>query len=278
MWPHLGSMGWWMVLWWGFGLAVLALFVWLIARTAGGFSVRGDETPGQILDGRSRDDEEVSAIVSSCCSGFHDTAERHFSEDKVVKELERYRRKGIGPTTRRLRDGLAKAGLIDGTLLDIGAGVGALTFELLERGMAAALVVEASSAYLAAATEEANRRGRSASIRFVHGDFAAVAGDVPPASVVALDRVVCCYPLYEPLLMQALRLADRAFALSYPRDRWYVRFAMGLENAMRSRKSAFRTFVHSAERMRAMVAEAGFDLVSRDTTAIWSCDVFVRRP
>lgn len=215
--------------------------------------------------------------MSSCCSGFHDTAEQHFSADKVAKEMERYRRKGPGPTTRRLRDGLAKVGLVDGTLLDIGAGVGALTFDLLERGVSAALVVEASSSYLAAAIEEANRRGKAASIRFVHGDFVAVAGDVAPASVVALDRVVCCYPLYEPLLTQALQHAERAVALSYPRDRWYVRLAMGLENAMRARKSAFRTFVHRVERMRAMVADAGFELVSRDTTVIWSCDVYRRR-
>lgn len=52
MWPYMGSMGWWMVLWWGFGVAVLALFVWLIARTAGGPSGRGDETPEQILKRR----------------------------------------------------------------------------------------------------------------------------------------------------------------------------------------------------------------------------------
>ena len=52
MWPYMGSMGWWMVLWWGFGLVVLALFVWLIAKTAGGSSMRGDDTPEQILKRR----------------------------------------------------------------------------------------------------------------------------------------------------------------------------------------------------------------------------------
>ena len=50
--PYMGSMGWWMVLWWGFGLGVLVLFVWLMARAAGGFPARGDETPEQILKRR----------------------------------------------------------------------------------------------------------------------------------------------------------------------------------------------------------------------------------
>lgn len=215
----------------------------------------------------------------SCCRyQFDDAAERHFTAEKVAKEVERYRRKGAGPTTRLLRDGLAKSGLIQGTLLDIGGGVGALTFELLERGMAAAVVVEASSAYLDAAAAEAKRRRQISSVRFLHGDFVGIADSVSAASVVTLDRVVCCYPDYEPLLKQSLERADRAFALSYPRDRWYVRAAMGLENALRSRKSAFSTFVHPAARMREVIENRGFELVSRATTLVWSADVYVKRP
>jgi putative membrane protein len=49
MWPY---MGWWMVLWWGFGLAVLVLFVWLIAKATAGTSGRSDDTPEQILKRR----------------------------------------------------------------------------------------------------------------------------------------------------------------------------------------------------------------------------------
>jgi putative membrane protein len=48
----MGSMGWWMVLWWVAGLVVLVLLVRLVAGTAGGFSPRSDETPEQILKRR----------------------------------------------------------------------------------------------------------------------------------------------------------------------------------------------------------------------------------
>lgn len=51
MWPYMGSMGWWMVLWWAAGITVLVLLVRLVAG-AGGFSPRGDETPEQILKRR----------------------------------------------------------------------------------------------------------------------------------------------------------------------------------------------------------------------------------
>lgn len=213
----------------------------------------------------------------SCCN-FGAAADEQFSSEKVAKELQRYRRKGIGATTRLLRDGLASAGLMDGVLLDIGAGFGALTFERLERGISRATVVEASSAYLAAASDEAARRDRAADLELVRGDFLDVAERVPTASVVTLDRVICCYPFYERLLTEALQHAARGFAFSYPRDRWYVRAGVRFENVMRRRRTTFRTFVHPEARMQQLIEGADFTLVSRAQTYTWSADVFMRRP
>jgi len=214
----------------------------------------------------------------ACCCSFEDTVEQQFTRKKVATELQRYRRKGGRPTTRLLLDGLAKAGLSEGTLLDVGAGVGALTFELLDRGIRRAVIVEASSAYAAAASDEAARRGRSADVELVRGDFLAVAQGVPAATMVTLDRVICCYPFYERLLSEALRHAECGFAFSYPRDRWYVRAGVRLENAMRGRRTGFRAFVHPEARMRELIEDCGFDLVSHGQTLMWSADVFVRRP
>lgn len=212
----------------------------------------------------------------SCCA-FGNTADEHFNTVKVAKELSKYRRKGPGQTTRRLRDGIVSAGLQSETLLDIGGGLGILSLELLDAGFSQATVVDASSAYLAAASEEATRRGRSTSTQFVHGDFVVLASQLTPAVVVALDRVVCCYPSYEPLLKQALELAKTGFAMSYPRDRWFVRAGIWFENAIRRRKgNPFRTFVHPPSDMMRIVEEAGFTLTRRKRTAAWSADVFVK--
>ncbi len=215
-------------------------------------------------------------MACSCCE-FGDTAARQFSSAKVAKELQRYRRRGPGVTTRKLRDGLVSAGLARGTVLDIGGGLGILSLELLDAGMSRATVIDASSAYLTAASEEAIRRGRSAATQFTHGDFLAIAPDVARATVVTLDRVVCCYPSYQPLLEQSLQRAERGFALSYPRDRWFVRLSMKCDNAMRRwRVNPFRTFVHPPAGIQRTIEAAGFRLVSRARTMIWSADVFVR--
>jgi len=156
--------------------------------------------------------------------------------------------------------------------------VGALTLGLLERGLSRAVAVDASSAYLGAAREEAERVGKADAIHFVHADFVSIASALPAASVVTLDRVVCCYPAGEPLLASALSRAERCFAFSYPRDVWYVRLAMMIENGQRwLTRSSFRTFVHSVSAMEDMIERAGFELASRAETWVWSVDVYVRR-
>jgi magnesium-protoporphyrin O-methyltransferase len=210
----------------------------------------------------------------SCCLNFGDAAEHHFTEQIASSDLAGYRAKGPGPTTRLLVDVLSKAGQLEGLLLDVGTGIGALTFELLERGISRAVALDASSAYVAAAREEAASRGYADVIRFVHGDFLGLASELPPARVVTLDRVICCYPDYEPLLEEALRHTERCFALSYPKDCWYVRTVLALENGHRRLSGkAFRTYVHPAARIDEIISRSGFQIASHRQTWMWS-DVY----
>jgi len=217
--------------------------------------------------------------MPACCSPFERAADQHFNQKKAAEELGRYRTEGPGPTTRLLQDGIAESGALKGTLLDIGSGVGSLTFGLLERGITRAVAVDASSAFIDAAREEADRLGRADAVRFVHADFVSVASQLPAASIVTLDRVVCCYPSSESLLRAALRHADECLALSYPRDVWYVHLGILFENVQRwLKRNSFRTFIHPIAMMEQIIREAGFELSSRRKTWMWSADVYVRQP
>jgi len=99
---------------------------------------------------------------------------------------------------------------------------------------------------------------------------------LPAADLVTLDRVVCCFPGYEPMLDEATRHAVRGLAVSYPLDRWFVRAGMWVENARRAHKSGFRTFVHPPALIRVAIERAGFRLSWRRTTVMWAVDVFQR--
>jgi len=139
------------------------------------------------------------------------------------------------------------------------------------------VAVDASAAYVSAARDEADRRGRSQAIRVVHADFVMAASELPSASIVTLDRVVCCYPSCEHLLDAAAAHAERCLALSYPRDEWYVRAGMALENGQRRlTRNAFRTFVHPVALIEDSITRAGFELSSRRESWMWSADVYVR--
>jgi magnesium-protoporphyrin O-methyltransferase len=216
--------------------------------------------------------------MPGCCSAFGSAADQQFNQRKVAQELKRYREKGPGPTTRLLADGIAQSGALSGTVLDVGSGIGALTLALLERGASNAIAVDASTAYVAVAREEAGRRGQTDAIQFVHADFVERAPHLPSANVVALDRVVCCYPSWEHLLDAALGHAERCLALSYPRDAWYVRLGMTLENGQRwIARNSFRTFVHPISKIEQAIRRAGFGLSNRRETWMWSVDVYLRR-
>ena len=125
------------------------------------------------------------------CEGI----EAKFDERTIRKKLRRYRHRGPDRTTRMLIDDLRRAlddaGASGVTLLDIGAGIGAIHHDLLTDRVARAVHVDASSASLRLAREETARRGHAERVEFVPGDFVAMAGAVHAADVVTLDRVIC---------------------------------------------------------------------------------------
>jgi len=214
--------------------------------------------------------------MSSCCASFFAANQRQFSDAVARRDLKRYRRRGPDQTTRLLRDAILGAGR-GGTILDVGAGIGALSFELLAAGAERVTAVEAAPAYVAAAREEAGRRNISDRLDLVKGDFVSVAGDVMPADVVTMDRVVCCYPAYQPLLEAALHRSRRLLGFSYPRDRWYVRAVVGMQNLSRALfRNPFRGFVHSARGMEALLEQHGFVRLGRRETLKWSADLYAR--
>jgi magnesium-protoporphyrin O-methyltransferase len=222
----------------------------------------------------------------TCCSGLSEATGRQFGEKRAAEDLERYRAKGPGKTARMLLAGIEAARALpppdavasSAGVLDIGTGVGAVVFELLKKRPTNAIAVDMSAAYIAAASAEAERQQRSGAVRFVEGDFVTVAAQIAPADVVTLDRVICCYPDGRALLDESLRHARRSLALSYPRDVWYVKLFVFVENLVRRlRGNPFRTFVHSAAAMQRRVEDAGFHLASRTSTLTWRADVFVHR-
>ena len=161
------------------------------------------------------------------------------------------------------------------TVLDIGAGVGAVHLALLEAGAARAIDVDASREYLAAATAEAERRRLADRVEYRFGDVVELADSLPPADVVALDSVICCYPYLDRLLDAALLCRPTVVGLTFPRGTWWMVLYMrlhNLRNALTGRHDDY--FIHRYERVLAHFTDAGYARIHDGGTRIWRVAVF----
>jgi magnesium-protoporphyrin O-methyltransferase len=206
-----------------------------------------------------------------CC--YDDT----FDAKEAASSLASYRRHGPNRSTRQLIEGLAEGGVEGATILDIGAGVGAVHLELLELGAASAVDVDASGPFLDAAREEAERRGRVAVVRHRRGDFVVLAEEVEPADLVALDRVVCCYGDMVGLVGAAAARTRRRLGIVVPREWALLRVAAAAYHRWADlRRLAFRPYIHRRSAIETVAVAEGLRAVSQQQGLIWQTLIFER--
>jgi hypothetical protein len=213
-------------------------------------------------------------LVSQCqCQGI----ESVFDQRLAATQLERVRRKGALKTTRFLIEALRSRGVQDRTLLDIGGGVGIVHHELLVSGAKEATDVDASSAYVQAAKSEAERRGLAGRVRYLYGNFLDLAGDILPADIVTLDRVICCFDDMQGLVAASAEKARILYGLVYPRDEWWTRLGIRLMNLVRKiRRDPFRVFAHGTRAVESVLHARGFVRTYLREAGLWQVAVFSR--
>lgn len=210
----------------------------------------------------------------NCCEITDNT----FGEDSAKSDIKSFRKRGPAKQTKLILNAVRSLNLMNADLLDIGGGIGAIHHELLEDVANKATHVDASSAYLKVAKEEANRRGHLDRVNFVHADFTDVANELPQADVVTLDRVVCCYPNFRRLLQAAAEHSRYAIAMTYPRETWYMRIALKTINFFQSLgKDPFRVFLHPISEMDSLLKQEGFERVALRRLFVWEMACYQRK-
>jgi predicted TPR repeat methyltransferase len=200
-----------------------------------------------------------------------------FDQRTADDDRERYRRLGPDRTTRMLLDLVRPFVSTGSTLLDVGGGIGVIDQELLRAGVGHAMLVDASSAYLRVARDEARRTNTLERIEFVEGDFVSRAEGIDRADVVTLDRVVCCYPDAESLVRLSAARATRAYGLVLPRDGWLSRIGVRLINlGFRMRRRPYRSFAHPNATVDRLVAEQGLHPIAERSTWFWRVVAYAR--
>lgn len=191
--------------------------------------------------------------------------------------MTRYRKNGVAKTTRALVDAISKDGVAGMTLLDVGGGLGGIQHSLFDRGVVKAIHVDASSAYLRAAREEAQQRDLEDRIIHLQGDFTDLAMSIPGVDLVTLDRVVCCYDDMHALIRMSAKRAGRRLGLVFPRDLWLFKVFLPMVNfIMKLRGSSFRIFLHSTQQIDRIIRSEGLSLEMQRKTAFWQIFVYCR--
>ncbi len=203
--------------------------------------------------------------------------EQQFDQKKVTKELQRYRDKGPTEVTQLLIDALIAENVSEMTLLDIGGGIGDIPYELLVAGVSSCINVEASTAYIEAAKEEAERQELAGRMEFLYGDFVNLAANIPQCDIVTLDGVICCYHDVEGLVEKSSELAKRLYGLIYPLNNWKAKFLGKWYNlSYRLRRSSFHFFVHPTKVVEEIVQKKGFERCFYKEKGMWQIVVWRR--
>lgn len=212
----------------------------------------------------------------SCCPHCQG-ADRFFDTGVARGDLDDYRKNGPSRQTKMLLDSIQQAGVAGATLIDIGGGVGAIQHELLGAGVQSAVHVDASTAYLGASQEEAEKRGHRQRVSYVHGNFVELAPQIEPADIVTLDKVVCCYPDMAGLVGLSAARAQKLYGLIYPRDAWWMKLGGRFINLfLWLRRNPFRFFVHPSAEVDAVIRANGLRPHYQRKAGVWQVVVYSR--
>ena len=155
--------------------------------------------------------------MSDCCSpkGYRSI----FSEKRAQAEAQRYRRRGLDRTSRRIVELLKQQGIMGRTLLEVGGGIGAIQIELLRAGITRAVNIELTPTYEEAAQGLLREARLEDRLERRVMDFAEATGELQTADIVIMNRVICCYPDMPKLAGAAADHTREVLVVSFPKER-----------------------------------------------------------
>ena len=197
-----------------------------------------------------------------------------FSGRVVAREKRRFERHGPTEHQRRIITSLPDPHGC--SVLDIGCGIGALSFELLKRGASHAYLVDVSRAYLQAARALTQQQDLENKVTLILNDLVQHS-DNPPAEIVLLDRVVCCYPDARALLERAASLSTGTLAFTYPQPSWLLNlFQGGMNFVMKLLRRDYRLYLHPPALLMQAATSQGHRPVLERSLGVWRLVVLVR--
>ncbi len=211
----------------------------------------------------------------SCCN--YQPYDNVFDLQRAQRELIDYSNNGLKASSQSFMNALDGLPVKNKSLLDIGGGVGALTFELIRRNISHATQVDLSQASTDVFQTEVNRRLLTDKVRGLRGDFLDLENQLSSADLVTLDKVICCYADYEILVNKSAEKAKCWYVYSIPRNHWLVKAYFLIEGVWnRMRGKYLKVHFHPNEEIKAIIRKKGFNKKHEVIDGKWQITVFER--
>jgi magnesium-protoporphyrin O-methyltransferase len=216
----------------------------------------------------------------SCCNHCQDAGSL-FSERKAQKDLNKYKKKGPETSTEYLLNMIRSSDveITQSSLLDVGSGIGAIQYELFNDGLSQATNVEASTPYLETSKAETQRRELTDRTSFHFGDIVELAPELSNATMVTLDKVICCYPDPESLIEATADKATQLYGVVFPRVRFITKIGLKLGNLWSKLwNNDFRMYLFGRNYIDRIIRDQGFTMQGHNQTFLWHISLYTRRP
>ena len=191
---------------------------------------------------------------------------------------DRYKNKGLSRSSKLLLKFILDGNAQDKVILDLGCGAGGLSIELLKHGAQTSIGFDVSQRMIEAATELARATGFETRAKFQEGN-AAIA-DLPRSDIVVMDKVMCCYSEWRPLLENAMKASNGMIGFTVPRDEGITklpfRLALRIANYFQKRREGVLFYLHPLGTIDRTLRESGFKRRKRQASRFWLVFLYSR--
>ena len=191
---------------------------------------------------------------------------------------ERYKNKGLSRSSKLLLKFILHNEVRDRSVLDLGCGAGGLSLELLKGGARNAVGLDLSPKMISAATELAEANGFESRAKFQLGNGAT--SELPESDIVIMDKVLCCYSEWSPLLKNAVEASRVMVGFTVPRDEGITklpfRLALKIANYFQRRRGGVLFYLHPLGTIDKILRESGFNRRRKQGSRFWLVFLYSR--
>jgi magnesium-protoporphyrin O-methyltransferase len=191
---------------------------------------------------------------------------------------DRYKNKGLSRSSKLLLKFILDGNAQDKAVLDLGCGAGGLSVELLKHGAQNAIGFDLSPRMIEAATELARSTGFENRAKFQEGNAATM--ELPKSDIVVMDKVLCCYSEWRPLLKNAMDASSGFVGFTVPRDEGITklpfRLALRIANYFQKRKGGVLFYLHPLGTVDKTLRDSGFKRDRKQGSRFWLVFLYSR--